>query len=267
MPSLQSNKIPLIASFDLEPEWATVPIRYSSHLWENSLEREIYAAEAYLDLCNEFGHKATFFVVGMFAKKAPSLIKKIADHGHEIGSHSMTHADMKLLSGDEFLHEVTRSKDILQDIAGKEVLGFRAPSFSINAEQINMLSQLGYRYDSSTTTARRIYGGNIEVTETLDPSFKTLSFSGMKLWGKELTILGGGYLRIMPFQVLKKLQKEKLGNMYYVHSHDFYRMPKTYAHFTKREWALRGLNIGHMAKKIRYLHETYEIMTALKAVT
>ena len=264
---MQNNKVPLIASFDLEPEWATVPIRYSPRLWENSLEREIHAAESYLDICNEFGHKATFFVVGMFAQKAPSLIKKISDYGHEIGSHSMTHADMRLLSDAEFVHEVTRSKDILQDITGKEVLGFRAPSFSINAEQIRILSEIGYRYDSSTTTARRIYGGNIKITETLDPSFKTLSFSGMNFLGKELTILGGGYLRIMPLQVLKKMQKDKLGNMYYVHPHDFYRIPKTYGHFTKRERALRRLNIGQMSKKIRYLHEVCKIVTAVKALS
>lgn len=267
MSFLQSNKIPLIGSFDLEPEWATVPIRYSSLLWENSLAREIYATETYLDLCNELDRKVTFFVVGMFAKIAPRLIKKIADNGHEIASHSLTHPDMALLSDEEFIREATLSKEILEQISGKEVSGFRAPSFSINVRQIQMLSEIGYRYDSSTSTARRLYGGDAKAARVLDPSFKLLSFMGMNCGGKELTVLGGGYLRITPFQFLKKLRKEKLGNMYYVHPHDFYRVPENYGHFTKREQILRRINIGQMSQKIRYLHETFQIMSALEAIT
>ena len=258
-----NNNAKLIGTYDLEPEWATVPIRHSPLLWQNSLKREIYATESYLDLCDEFHHKTTFFVVGMFAKAAPYLIKKIADLGHEIGSHSLSHADMISLSEREFTREAALSKSIIEEISGKEVLGYRSPSFSISDSQIHMLSDLGYRYDSSTSTAKRLYGGTKKELKNTNPGFDTLTMTGFIFFNIELTLLGGGYLRITPLPLLKRLKAYDVGNMFYLHPHDFYKSDVSYKHFSTRQKILRKIAVGSTYAKVRYLLGNYEVTTAI----
>ena len=117
---------------------------YTNDVYENSLPRLV-------ELFSKLNVQATFFVVGNHAKieKNKSILKKISEN-HEIASHSMTHPKgFSQLGYKEKYSEIKDSKHLLEDITGKEVIGFRAPDYDIDEETIDILIENGYKYDSS----------------------------------------------------------------------------------------------------------------------
>jgi peptidoglycan-N-acetylglucosamine deacetylase len=104
-----------------------------------------------LDLLKKHGHRATFFVLGQVAEKYPDLIKKIHDNGHEIGSHGYYHIPLSRLGEKELEKEITMSKNILEKIINKQIMGFRAPNFSLNKKTFWALKIIKqhFHYDSS----------------------------------------------------------------------------------------------------------------------
>jgi polysaccharide deacetylase family protein (PEP-CTERM system associated) len=105
--------------------------------------------ERLLQILEDNNSTATFFVLGIVAEKFPSLVCKIKQAGHEIASHGYSHRLLYDLSEDELFEELDSSKKILEDITGQKVNGFRAPSFSITEQAIDLMSDTGYKYDSS----------------------------------------------------------------------------------------------------------------------
>ena len=105
-----------------------------------------------LELLEKYGIKATFFVVGRdgLQRENKEIIRAIARAGHEVASHSMNHAHpFSSLAGKEKHAEISDSKKLLSDITGSEVVGFRAPSYDIDKEGVDLLIQNNYLYDSS----------------------------------------------------------------------------------------------------------------------
>lgn len=84
-----------------------------------------------LTLLAERGIHATFFTLGWVAERYPALVRRIVAQGHEIASHGYGHQRVTDLSEAAFREDVTRSKALLEDLSGTAVLGYRAPSFSI----------------------------------------------------------------------------------------------------------------------------------------
>ena len=179
-----------------------------------------------LDLLAERNIKATFFTLGAVAKSNPKSIRFIADQGHEIGSHTMSHEKIYDLKPTEFLKQEQECKKILEDISESRINGFRAPYFSITTQSLwalDILVQLGYTYDSSISpmqtwrygiagTKPGIYqlkSGLIEFTPSLG-SFCSHSYG-----------VGGAYLRIYPYKLTKAALKQSTANglpgMFYVH--------------------------------------------------
>ncbi len=110
-----------------------------------------------LELFAEFDTKATFFILGEVAHTHPGLIREIASQGHELGIHGYSHARYTRLSTAEVKEEITRAKKLVEDISGVEVIGHRAPEFSINQNNLWVLDVLlsaGIRYDSSIFPAK-----------------------------------------------------------------------------------------------------------------
>jgi peptidoglycan/xylan/chitin deacetylase (PgdA/CDA1 family) len=89
------------------------------------------STDVLLDLLARHGAKGTFFVVGWLADRNPALVRRIAAAGHEIASHSWWHRRIPTITWEEFRDDVTRTRARLEEITGRPVLGFRAPSFSI----------------------------------------------------------------------------------------------------------------------------------------
>ena len=121
--------------------------------WENlelRVERNTYRL---LELFEQHQVKSTFFTLGWVAERCPELIKAIVNQGHELASHGYSHQRATMMNAEQFRQDVNRSKKILEDAVGQAIIGYRAPSFSIdesNTWVYNILIELGFEYSSST---------------------------------------------------------------------------------------------------------------------
>ncbi|MBN2167179.1 MAG: DUF3473 domain-containing protein [Marinilabiliaceae bacterium] len=181
-----------------------------------------------LDLFDEKNVKGTFFVLGEVAKTYPNLIKDIANRGHELGIHGYSHARYYNITKEQARQEIVASKEIIEDISGKEVLGHRAPEFSINKDTIWVLELLldaGLKYDSSIFPAKSSrYGWSGFEKDihyfTLHDGRKIIEapMSAIRFAGKDFPVCGGGYFRILPFSLtdysFNKIQQERPVNVY-----------------------------------------------------
>src|SRR6202012_988447 len=107
-------------------------------------------------LCDS-GSTATFFILGWVAERYPTLVRRMAEAGHEIACHSNAHQQVFRLTPDQFRDDSLRAKDLLEQASGVAVEGYRAPSFSIVRESmwgLEVLAKLGFRYDSSIFPVR-----------------------------------------------------------------------------------------------------------------
>ena len=88
-----------------------------------------------LDLYDRYGVKATFFFTGHIATLFPEVVRMAHEHGHEVGSHGLTHEVSKafdIMPPDLQLSHLRQSKQILEDITGEEVISFRAPAARVD---------------------------------------------------------------------------------------------------------------------------------------
>ncbi len=105
---------------------------------------------------------ATFFVLGWIAERYPDLVRRIQKDGHEIACHGYAHRLIYNQSRDEFRQDIKRAKSILEDITGSEVIGYRAPSYSITKQSqwaLDVLIEEGFKYDSSIFPIRHDFYG------------------------------------------------------------------------------------------------------------
>ena len=114
-------------SVDLEDYYSNLPFSQ----WDDSSSRIEPLAKIILDLFDKYNVKATFFCLGYTAKRHPDLIKEIVSKGHEIGTHSYRHIRLDKMTKTEFENDLLKSIKIIQEVSGKMVHGYRAPSFSI----------------------------------------------------------------------------------------------------------------------------------------
>jgi polysaccharide deacetylase family protein (PEP-CTERM system associated) len=167
-----------------------------------------------LDLLAEHGVRGTFFVLGLAAEKAPALVGAIQRAGHEIQSHGYGHRAIHHLTAAQFREDITRGRQLLEDITGTAVIGYRAPRFSIDLRTLwalDLLADCGYEYDSSVVSVRtRRYGiaGAPRVPYRLRTpggrELLELPVASYRLWGKIIPMGGGGYYRLFPYSVARQ---------------------------------------------------------------
>jgi len=174
--------------------------------------------------------KATFFVLGWLAERLPQLIRDIDASGHEVASHGYDHRLCGSYETGELKNDLTRSKMLLEDTIGKRIVGYRAPSFSINNNILKLIKACGYIYDSSFNSFS-MHGryGTIDLPEDakkgvafkISEGFNELPISNIQLGKFILPWGGGGYFRLIPFLfykagVLSILKKER-AFVFYMH--------------------------------------------------
>jgi polysaccharide deacetylase family protein (PEP-CTERM system associated) len=164
-----------------------------------------------LGMLDAHGARATFFVLGWVAQRCPSLVERIAAGGHEVASHGYGHDLLGDLTPNDFRADVTRSKALLEDISGRAVRGYRAPSFSITDWAIPILRDAGFEYDSSVfpTVAHDRYGrlpgiAAGKTTVELAPGFHEVCISCLPVGSRGLPWGGGGYFRLLPYPVFRR---------------------------------------------------------------
>jgi len=97
-----------------------------------------------LETLDRYEVKATFFLCGVWVETYPDQVKAIAEHGHEIGNHSLTHPHMSKLSSDEIQKEITQLDDEIERLTGKRCTLFRAPFGEYNDTVIRSVRDIGY---------------------------------------------------------------------------------------------------------------------------
>jgi polysaccharide deacetylase family protein (PEP-CTERM system associated) len=186
-----------------------------------------------LDILARNQTKATFFFLGWVAEKLPHLVRTIRSQGHEIACHGHGHELIYNMSREQFHEDLKRSKGVLEGITGEEVVGYRAPSFSITDWAIDSLMQLGFRYDSSLfpSMAHDRYGklttqrAENEPIFELKDGFYEVMLSCVPVMNRNVPWAGGGYFRLIPYPLFKMgvqriLDKKGLYS-FYVHPWEF----------------------------------------------
>lgn len=110
-----------------------------------------------LSLYERYDVKTTFFFTAHIAKLIPDVVRMVLPYGHEVGSHGYSHRpedSFDVLSIESQREHLVNSKKILEDIAGTEVISFRAPAMRVQAVTASLLVDAGYRIDSSVSSQR-----------------------------------------------------------------------------------------------------------------
>lgn len=164
-----------------------------------------------LALLDEAGVHATFFTLGWIAERYPQLVQRMVTGGHELASHGYAHERASALAQEAFYADISLAKAVLEDIAGTEVRGYRAPSFSVGADDAwvyESLAKAGYRYSSSIYPIRHDHYGSpkacrfahVAHTHVLEVPIATARLLSLN-WPAG----GGGYFRLMPYAVSRWL--------------------------------------------------------------
>ena len=174
-------------------DWGKLPCRVEANV------------ERTLQLFDEKNVKATFFTLGWVAERYPHLVRKIVSGGHELASHGYGHERASDLSEAAFTQDITRSKALLEDLCGVEVLGYRAPSFSIgegNLWAFDCLLRAGYRYSSSIYPIRHDHYGmpdSPRFAHEVRPGLLEVPITTLRMLNRNLPSSGGGYFRLLPY--------------------------------------------------------------------
>ena len=196
--------------------------------WDGMEQRVVGNTMKILDILAMNCTKATFFIVGWVADKFPHLVETIHRQGHVIGCHSYWHRKVYTLSPEEFRADTLRSKTILEDIIGKPVLGYRAPSYSITKKSLwalDILKEFGFVYDSSVFPVHHdTYGipGAPRYSYRHDNGLIEYPLSTVLMLGQTIPVSGGGYFRLFPYWFIRAALrsingKEKKPFIFYLH--------------------------------------------------
>ena len=202
----------------------------SREAWPRQPSRVVDNTVRLLELLGRRGARATCFVLGWVAERQPDLIRRIAAEGHEVASHGWWHRRITELTPDQLRQEVRDSKRVLEDLTGRPVRGFRAPSFSIVPGRewaFDVLLEEGYTYDSSLFPIRRPgygYPGAPPVPHEIRRPAGTLleiPMATVSVLGWKLPAAGGGYLRQLPYRLTRaaaaEAERRNAPGMFYVH--------------------------------------------------
>jgi polysaccharide deacetylase family protein (PEP-CTERM system associated) len=199
--------------------------------WESHTLRVEDNTRRLLDLFDQNQIKATFFVLGWVAERVPSLIREIGERGHEVACHGYSHQLVYNQSPEIFRSETMRSKQLLEDITGAAVRGYRAASYSITGQSrwaLDILAEAGFVYDSSIFPVHHDrYGmpGTPKHPYNLitDNGHSLVEFplSTARVFGCRMPVAGGGYFRLYPYAVtrfgLRQINRQDKPFIFYLH--------------------------------------------------
>ncbi|MGH7633360.1 MAG: XrtA system polysaccharide deacetylase [Gemmatimonadaceae bacterium] len=173
--------------------------------WDSMECRIEQNIERILALLADSNSTATFFTLGWIAERYPDLVRRIADAGHELASHGFGHQRASDQPRDVFLADIRLAKAILEDVAGREVRGYRAPSFSIGAANpwaFDAIAEAGYRYSSSIYPIRHDHYGAPDAprfAHEVRPGLLELPVATVRMMSANWPAGGGGYFRLLPY--------------------------------------------------------------------
>ena len=176
--------------------------------WDSLPHRVERNSDAVLALFDQAGVKATFFTLGWVAERYPALIRRIADSGHEVASHGWDHRRVFTLETATFRADLERARIAIEDACGQSPVGYRAPSFSIDARTPwahRVLAEEGYAYSSSVVPIRHDHYGWPEAPRFAFQPVEgapliELPVTTVEISGRRMAAGGGGFFRLLPYR-------------------------------------------------------------------
>lgn len=219
-----------ILTFDIE-EWYHFDIFSTEDKWLDYPPRIDEYLPRVLDKLDEYQTKATFFCLGWIARTYPDVLKKIQERGHELACHSDKHFFVREMTPESFNEDLKNALDSIENATGQKVTSFRAPAFTISEDAtwaFEVLAKNGIESDCSIFPTTRSFGGFPSFGDAAPTlikykgyNIKEFPINTGKVFGKEFVFGGGGYFRLFPYSLIKKLMNESDYNMTYLHMRDF----------------------------------------------
>lgn len=176
--------------------------------WPRFASRVEGNVDRILDLFARHDVTATFFTLGCVAERHPAMIRRIAEAGHELASHGWDHRRVFRMDADAFRADLARTRAVIEDAGGTRVLGYRAPSFSIDARTPwahPVLAEAGYAYSSSVAPVVHDHYGWADSPRfawrpVAGAALVELPVTTARLGGRTLAAGGGGFFRLLPYR-------------------------------------------------------------------
>lgn len=199
-----------------------------SSRWIKNESRVEANTDRILGHLSDRGVLATFFCLGWIAERNPALIRRIAEHGHELACHSYEHSLVYQMNKSAFIDDTTKAKQIIEDVSGERIIGYRAPGFSVDATMpwyFDALAECGFSYDSSIFIADRAHGGWKEFDDQVswlgvDSNILEIPLRPAEILGRSVFWSGGGYFRITPSCLHRTLASKTKNPVFYLHPRD-----------------------------------------------
>lgn len=191
----------------------------------------------YFDILARYGIRSSCFVLGELIATLRSQLAEIVRQGHDLGVHGWDHARPLEMTREEFAQDLQKCKGTLEDAIGAPAIGYRAPCFSLDKDRLDIVKTAGFGYDTSRIQFRGhpLYG-TLELPDYLEvgpnifrkDSFFEFQVSTLTLLGREAPVSGGGYLRIFPWLLMRRLIQSYLnqGQLYVLYIHPYELSPR-----------------------------------------
>ncbi|MCD2451843.1 DUF3473 domain-containing protein [Methylicorpusculum oleiharenae] len=198
--------------------------------WDSLPQRVSQNTHRILDLFAEHNIHATFFTLGWVAERNPDLIRRIIKEGHELACHGYAHQRVTDQTPTQFSTDIIKAKNLLEDLGGQPVNGYRAPSYSIGAKNLwahDILNEAGFLYSSSVYPVKHDLYGMPDAPRYLyqpleSSDFKEIPITTVRIGNKNFPCGGGGFFRFYPYAFSKWAfkvinHKEQQSGIFYFH--------------------------------------------------
>jgi polysaccharide deacetylase family protein (PEP-CTERM system associated) len=239
--------------------------------WDSFAARVDRSTNQLLDLFAQQNVKATFFTLGWVALRHPGLMRRIADQGHEIASHGWAHSRVFTMDAAEFARDIGDARKALEDASGARVIGYRAPSFSIDQRTPwahDVLADHGYAYSSSVAPIAHDHYGWRAAPRF---AFKPVAGSGLleipvttvELGNRRMAAGGGGFFRVLPYAfsrwaMARVNARDERPVIFYFHPWEVDEGQPRMAHAPLKSRLRHYTNIDKMAGKLTRMLNEFE---------
>lgn len=237
-------------------DWVSLPCR---------VERNVGRL---LELLAAHDARATFFTLGWIAERYPALVRQIVAAGHELASHGYGHLRASEQTRPEFRADIRRARALLQDIGGVAVAGYRAPSFSIGADNLwafDELAEAGHAYSSSVYPVAHDHYGMPDA-----PRFAWRTPAGLleipvttaRIAGRNWPAGGGGYFRLAPYAlsrwaIARVNEQDRQPAIFYMHPWEIDPGQPRVEHASARARFRHYLNLGRTEARLTRLLQDF----------
>ena len=239
--------------------------------WDGLSDRVERNCMAILDMFAAADVKATFFTLGWVAQRHGGLMRRIVEAGHELASHGWDHERVFRLDAKSFTADLERSRKVLEDTAGVQITGYRAPSFSIDSRTpwaYMVLAEQGFVYSSSVAPISHDHYGWPEAPRF---AFKPLPWSDLielpvttaHFAGRRLAAGGGGFFRVLPYgfsrwAIRQVNTRDQRPAVFYFHPWEIDPAQPRVTGASLRSRVRHYTNLGVMAAKLEQLVREFE---------